>query len=499
VSGVALCAFNASFAEYAAALIHSILSNSPGWQVHAFATNVSPVRLAGYPFNHPQVVLYPEIRRFPDSQAERFYMNSRRFVRYQALLDHPGWDTAVMLDADQLVLRPLDPLRDSMLAGNHDVGLFVNPKGDREHRVSACTAACRNTPSALKFWKLYEQTLNPTGFWFNDQVTMLAVWEQMGTALKVLPLPGGQYRNFKDTPGTVVLVTNYPNKLRGNTAYTTAFVAAKQAVEIRRLRDPVLPEAVDLVVPLGGGAAPQQDLDLRLSLRAWQSNAPWLHHIWIVGETPVWLTTGVGVTVIPFKDQKRHKDRNLIDKTLEACRHPRVSRQFVYSADDQFPCRPIRFGDIHPYWQAEGRMAVTEKSTVWQRRKAAMLDWLVDHNKSAHHYEGHLPIPVDRDEFLTIMPGLPYQKDDLLIKSTYLNLSIRWASCRAAQGKVKLSVEGETTIKSLDKALRKPYVKFMGHSAVGFTPVVQQWLLAQYPQRAPWENSDLVLPGQVTC
>jgi hypothetical protein len=237
----------------------------------------------------------------------------------------------------------------------------------------------------------------------------------------------------------------------------------------------------DLVVPLGTGSA--DDEELRLALRAWQRHAPWLRRVWIVGRRPAWLATSDRIRHIECQDtHTTNKDANLIDKVLLVCREPDLSARFIYASDDQLPVRDIDPGDVRAYHTGEGIPA--ERPGRWHARQRRTYAWLAEQGRPTRHFDGHLPIPVDRDEFARVMAGVPYQETPgLLVKSTYLNLS---AQEPVPQGSVKVTVEAETTPEEIATAVGRGAV-FLGHNPKGWRGGARQFLFATYPTPAPWE------------
>lgn len=227
-----LCACNAPFARYAAGLIHSVLTNSPGWRVHLFATNVPADVLALYPFRHDMVTIHAEQRQFGSMEDERCYMNSRRFLRYREFLEAGHVGFALMLDVDQLVLRSLDQAVREV--GSADMGLIFRPQlNDRRRAVMAGTIAVRNTPASLRYWREYEACLPPQT-WYADQLAMIEASERLGDGLACVGLAEPTWNSYDPAPPTVVLCTRGEDKFGGNHHYQQLFGEAEQAIEARR-------------------------------------------------------------------------------------------------------------------------------------------------------------------------------------------------------------------------------------------------------------------------
>lgn len=235
-----LCACNGPFVRYAAALAHSVLKNSPGWRVHLFATNVPAEALAEYPFTSSRVTIHAETVDFPDVEAERCYMNSRRFLRYREVLENGQVGMAVMLDVDQLVLRSLDRAVKDL--GNADMGIIFRPQlEDRNRALMAGTVITRNTPASLRYWHEYETALPPQT-WYADQLAMIQAVESMGDDLHVAHLQEVEWCGFEAASPAVVIGTRTEDKLGFHLAKDyarlfgqceTEIAAARQALSAR--------------------------------------------------------------------------------------------------------------------------------------------------------------------------------------------------------------------------------------------------------------------------
>jgi hypothetical protein len=231
------CAFNAPYADMAAAMVHSALETCSGWIVHAYATNVPAAILAAYPWTDPRVAVHSETRQFAGREAERCYMNSRRFLRYQDVLRSGAVDFAVMLDVDQIVLRPLDDLRKWMLHYGADIGLVECPReADDRRRVRACTVASRTSPAALAYWAEFERRLHPEDRheWYADQLALLGAQRATAGKVAVMPMAERNYSAFKRTDRTYVLVTSTQHKTLRSRDWVAAYTSAGQAVSARR-------------------------------------------------------------------------------------------------------------------------------------------------------------------------------------------------------------------------------------------------------------------------
>jgi hypothetical protein len=225
------CAFNQPFADYAAAMVHSVLATCPGWIVHAYATNVSSETLSAYPWNDPRVTVHPETRIFSSIDDERFYMNSRRFIRYQDVFRSGSVAVAVMLDVDQIVVRPLDVLRGWLDQRGADVGLVERPR-ERElrRRIRACTVACRVTPASLRFWDEYQRHLPAEPTWWADQLALIGAKAAVGPGVAFMGLAERNYSSFRLTNHTYILVTSTTDKAKRSPDWASAYRAASDAV-----------------------------------------------------------------------------------------------------------------------------------------------------------------------------------------------------------------------------------------------------------------------------
>ncbi|MDX9980943.1 MAG: hypothetical protein RBU25_13040, partial [Lentisphaeria bacterium] len=227
------CAFNAPFVGYAAVLIHSVLTNSPGWCIHAFATNVSADELGRYPFNHSLVTIHAETREFGNKEEERCYMASYRFLRYLDVLEQVAF--AVYLDVDQVVLCSLDEA--IAATGAADLGIIFRPHlQDRYRAIMCATVAVRPTPGAVTYWRQYQRRLADSLEWMGDQLHMIEAVEDCGDSVRCASLPESVWNSFDAGTSVRVLCTRTEDKLgfRRGAGYARHFRRLSAEVAARR-------------------------------------------------------------------------------------------------------------------------------------------------------------------------------------------------------------------------------------------------------------------------
>lgn len=207
-------AFNEPYIQYAEALIKSFwrYHSKSHWTIECFTTNIDMNMFQKNPvFNDASVKINNEHVEFVNTEEERCYMNSMRFVRYADKIK--DYDFIWMSDADALCIGNMDRLNEEML-GN-DIAIIRDNKYDNGRKIRACSIGVRNTIGANKFFEQYKEVINSkrtkeSTMWFNDQLAMLDILDRNNT--KTHPIDALVYCSFQNVPTAKMLMTATPNK-----------------------------------------------------------------------------------------------------------------------------------------------------------------------------------------------------------------------------------------------------------------------------------------------
>ncbi len=94
---------------------------------------------------------------------------------------------------------------------------------------------------------------------------------------------------------------------------------------------------VDVLYVVGKGAAGQDNLPLRWSLRSLAKHAKNVGRIIVVGSPPEWLSDKV--VKVPVQDKATGKQWNILNCIAEEIRATGLYKPFLYSSDDHFLCK----------------------------------------------------------------------------------------------------------------------------------------------------------------
>lgn len=179
---------------------------------------------------------------------------------------------------------------------------------------------------------------------------------------------------------------------------------------------------IDIVIPLGKGSK-WQDNELKYALRSVEQYVKDAGKVWIVGEKPGFLNYDV-VGHIPYKDVEQ-KEANIMNKTRQACLHPEVSADFLFSNDDIFFSHPTKAS--LPYYRRsqalsecvkpKGKPLGAYQVSMWNTIEALKARGLND-----YHFDIHAPIVYNKDTYIDTMSMYDWTvPKGYVIKSLYAN------------------------------------------------------------------------------
>lgn len=184
----------------------------------------------------------------------------------------------------------------------------------------------------------------------------------------------------------------------------------------------------DIVYILGTGSIFNNE-ELRYSLRSVQMFIKGVRNVFVVGEDPGFLSDNV--IYIPAKDiypcDLKNKDRNLWHKLEIACRHPLISEDFLFSADDNLVLKPSTWNDFIPRHTG---LATNEYCNVKRLTDPNVNDWTKTRIKTLirfkpnerYFWHPHMFTQINKSKFLKCCEDSDYKnRNDVIIFSYYYN------------------------------------------------------------------------------
>jgi hypothetical protein len=239
---------------------------------------------------------------------------------------------------------------------------------------------------------------------------------------------------------------------------------------------------IDLVYVLGSGSNWHNN-ELRFSLRSVARNLENVGNIFIVGDKPKWIKN---ITHIPCEDPfKLNPDANIITKVIEACKNEELSEKFLFMNDDYFVINKTDATTIPAIHK--GDMATFGpdyfRKVTWRRNLLRTRDILIEKGYTAYHFDGHLPIIINKKLFPEIIAQFDYQKNCYTMKSLYANVAYKDF---IHIGKIKKIVFRPHTKAMLDQAAAESI--FMAVNDQGLTMDFKQWIYSQFTEASKYED-----------
>lgn len=242
-------------------------------------------------------------------------------------------------------------------------------------------------------------------------------------------------------------------------------------------------EKVDLVYPLGKGSSWNNN-ELRFSLRSVQKNLKNVRKVFIIGEKPEWLKN---VTHIQCYDIfPNNADGNIITKVLAACKNEGLSDNFLFMNDDYIVMNPVDASKIPAYHKgdmAEFEQQYFEKN-YWRGRLYRTMKILKKRGFPTFHFDGHIPIIMNKKLFPQIIAQFNYQDDiGYCMKSLYANVAYK--EYQPVDG-VKKVLSRPYIIKDLER-IYSPFI-FISVKDDGLTLDFKKWIFGKFPDMSKYEK-----------
>jgi hypothetical protein len=169
-----------------------------------------------------------------------------------------------------------------------------------------------------------------------------------------------------------------------------------------------------------GKGSPNNNEEIRFSLRSLAVNCPDIKRVVVFGENPGFLSDKV--EYYPYSDPKGNKEWIIGNKIWDACNMGVVKGNFIFMNDDFFIVKPTSFKKYPNY--ARPSLQVPELKDGYRRSLNNTYLYLQGMNKTTYHFDVHLPIIYNSQKFLKLKPHLDYSmtlNEGLVVKSLYAN------------------------------------------------------------------------------
>ena len=175
---------------------------------------------------------------------------------------------------------------------------------------------------------------------------------------------------------------------------------------------------MDVVYLLGKGS-PFNNEELLYSLRSLYHYGANVDRVILVGEKPHFLDYSK-IIHVPFREEGP-KDYRIAKKIEHICKEGIVNGNFLFMNDDFFFLKSFDCNH-YPYYQ-KGPLLLGEPKTGYQNQLKLTRDYLLDHKKSAIHFDVHTPIVYNAEKFLKLEPIWEESKrtHGFVVKSIYAN------------------------------------------------------------------------------
>lgn len=171
-----------------------------------------------------------------------------------------------------------------------------------------------------------------------------------------------------------------------------------------------------IIIPLGNGSR-WNNTELRYCLRSITKHLTGYGDIFIVGEKPEWLRNVVHIPCPDYGDKTYHKERNIYEKIMAACKDERVTDDFLFMNDDHFLLQDFEAGKFPYYcqgWLSEFMTVTDYKYTVRNTIEAFPGHML--------YFDIHSPVVYNKSKFEAAMEPFDWSlKFGYCIKTIYCN------------------------------------------------------------------------------
>jgi hypothetical protein len=200
---------------------------------------------------------------------------------------------------------------------------------------------------------------------------------------------------------------------------------------------------------------------------------------------PDWLKN---VIHIPCEDQLRgNSDGNIILKVLRACKIKGLSPDFLFMNDDYLIMKQVDATKIPAYHK--GNMTDFPESYFrkgfWRSRLERTKNVLVRNGYPAYHYDGHIPMIMNKKKFPEIISRFNYKKGiGFTMKSLYGNLAYEKGVFVAG---IKKVIFKPKTLDMLNTEYNR--CAFASVNDQGMTLEFKKWVFSRFPEQSKYEKN----------
>lgn len=237
--------------------------------------------------------------------------------------------------------------------------------------------------------------------------------------------------------------------------------------------------AVDLVFPLGDGSQ-WNNHELRYCLRSVEQYLKNYGNIYIVGNLPKFIKSDT-VIHIPAKDSF-HPSRNIMEKTLLACKESSLSSDFLFMNDDFYFIKEVD-ATKYPYYHKGDIIIAMEKNygtgNWYYEYLKDTREVLLSKGLDVLNFDIHTPILYSKFLFSEKIPKFAWDSKKLIIKSLYCNsLEI--------SGELREDVK-TNNLMSIEELKEKLKVVDMFSSNRNIRPTVKNLIMNLFPNKSKYE------------
>jgi len=262
-------------------------------------------------------------------------------------------------------------------------------------------------------------------------------------------------------------------------------------------------EVMDVVIPLGAGAAPRNDWELRFSLRSLWQNFEGLGKVWIVGpRVPGWMRTvdapGWGEVghIVQQDPYPRNKDGCLIGKFVTACADARVSDVFLATSDDHYLMRPCSAEDLDKYWlENPSQLPISYKrmhESSWHARLVRTAKLVEKLGLPVEVFESHIGYPIRKADYPAAMLSVPWGDGIGFVTHVYANLvrhhrAVMDCGYELAPEWLTWRVKELLTREEIAERWAACPSRWLNHDNRGLSEALVEFVEGAFPTAAPWE------------
>lgn len=242
---------------------------------------------------------------------------------------------------------------------------------------------------------------------------------------------------------------------------------------------------IDVVWKVGERSKWGNKEELRYSIRSVVKNFKDLRNIVIVGTLPDWIQN---VKHIPFPDEYKNSDINIIRKLLAVCDDPEVTENFVNISDDQLIIYPIGAGLLKPYTINSDIRRIptgTKYKNDYAKRVLATLETLKKEGLPTNMYEGHIPYILNKTTYKNILSKYDFTKGHGLCGNTlYFNNFINVGEQPVENVRAFIK-QNMPTSKLIEKSAGKI---FFGYQRKALSETLKSYIKGKFTEKTIYEK-----------